>query len=235
MRLLRSYFFLLLVLPFLVSCAGMAKNPDDPWEDFNRKTFALNEGLDAYLLKPVAQAYDAVAPSPIRVGVSNFFANLGDVWVAANNLLQGKPQTAASDLGRFAINSTIGVFGLIDVASAAGLDKHKEDFGQTLAVWGVGNGPYVVLPLLGPRTLRDSAGFLFDYEADLLSLTVPVSTRNSLSALRLVDIRAELLPAEKVLEQAALDKYSYLRSMYLQRRRSLIYDGKPPREDFFDE
>lgn len=223
------------LLLVLAGCAGTPPNPDDPWEGFNRGSFAFNEGVDRFLLKPVAQGYDAVTPTPVRAGISNFFSNLGELWVGANNLLQGKPQQAVSDLGRFALNTTVGVFGLIDVATPMGLERHNEDFGQTLAVWGIGGGPYVVLPVFGPRTLRDAAAFAVDAQVDLLDGTNPVRVRNTLYATRVIDARAAFLPAEKILAQAALDKYSYLRSAYLQRRRSLIYDGRPPREDFMDE
>jgi phospholipid-binding lipoprotein MlaA len=230
--------FLLCLVALLSGCAGTPKNPDDPWEGFNRANFAFNDRLDRYVLKPVAQGYDAVTPTPVRAGVSNFFANLEDLWIGANNLLQGKPGQAASDVGRFLLNSTVGVFGLIDVASPMGLDKHNEDLGQTLAVWGVGDGPYVVLPIFGPRTLRDATTLGAEnwlLEVDLVGRVYPVRTRNSLRALRLVETRAAFLPAEKVLDQAALDKYNYLKSAYLQRRRNLVYDGKPPREEIPEE
>ena len=238
---------LALLLTLLVSgCASMSapegaagnagyNNPDDPWEGVNRRVFAFNETLDAWVLKPVAKAYDTVTPGPVRVGVANFFGNLGDVWGGVNNLLQGKPLDAASDLGRFSVNSTVGIAGLIDVATPLGLERHQEDFGQTLAVWGVGNGPYVVLPVLGPRTLRDTGGVVVDLAADVLNVVDPSATRYGLVGLRLIDTRAELLPAEKLVSEAALDKYSYFRSAYLQRRQHLIFDGNPPREDFSGE
>ena len=219
----------------LGACAGNPKNPDDPWEGFNRGAFEFNEGLDKYLMKPLAQGYETVTPTPVRAGVRNFFDNLEDLWVGANNLLQGKPGQAASDVGRFLINTTIGVFGLIDVASPVGLGKHNEDFGQTLGVWGVGEGPYVVLPVFGPRTLRDSGGLAVDYHFDLLDQVDPVRTRNGLQVLKVIDLRAGLLPIQKVIDQAALDKYNYLRSAYLQRRRNLVYDGNPPREEIPEE
>ena len=232
MNAIRRAVFCLCGVLLLSGCAGTPKNPDDPWEGFNRANFAFNEGLDRHLLKPVAQGYDAVTPTPVRAGVGNFFGNLGDLWIGTNNLLQGKPGQAASDIGRFVINTTVGVFGLIDVATPMGLDKHNEDFGQTLAVWGVGDGPYVVLPVFGPRTLRDAGALGADLHFDLINdVFYPVRVRNSAKALRITDQRASFLPAEKVLEQAALDKYNYLRSAYQQRRRSLIYDGKPPREE----
>lgn len=228
------------LLMLLTGCAStgagpQAANPEDPWEPVNRGTFAFNDALDVWLLKPVAQGYDAVMPGPVRTGVANFFGNVEDVWTGVNSLLQGKPGNAVHDFGRVVVNSTMGIAGLLDVASAMGLEKHNEDFGQTLAVWGVGNGPYVVLPVFGPRTLRDAGGFVFDLTADPVSQVNPDPARYGLSAVRLVDVRAGLLPAEKVLDTAALDKYSYLRSAYLQRRRSLIFDGNPPREEIPEE
>ena len=221
---------LLVVLLGATGCATVTQpNPDDPWEGFNRSTFAVNETLDAWVLRPVARGYDTVTPGPVRVGVSNFFGNLGEVWVGFNNLLQGKPLAAVSDFGRFAVNSTMGVAGLLDVATPMGLEKHSEDFGQTLAVWGLDSGPYVVLPVYGPRTARDSGGLIVDFAADALGQVDHALTRYELGGLRLIDLRAEFLPADKMLDDA-LDKYTALRSAYLQRRRSLIFDGNPPRE-----
>ena len=162
--------------------------------------------------------------------MSNFFGNIDDVFTGVNNFLQGKPGDGASDLGRFVINSTIGILGMVDVASDIGLAKHDEDFGQTFGRWGVGNGPYVVLPVFGPKTARDTVGFMVDRYVDPVGNIEDVSVRNSLSALRIVSIRAELLPADKVVDEAALDKYSYVRDGYLQRRRSQIFDGDAPRD-----
>ena len=205
-------------------------NPKDPLEGVNRAVFAFNEGLDKVVIKPVAQGYEAAVPLPARTGVSNFFSNVGDLFIAVNNLLQGKPGDAVSDIGRLVVNSTVGILGFFDVASELGLEKHEEDFGQTLGRWGVGDGPYVVLPFFGPRTLRDTAGLVVDGYADPVYYAIEdVPTRNILYATRIVSTRAQLLPADKVIEEAALDKYTYIRDAYLQRRRSLIYDGNPPR------
>lgn len=215
-------------------CATTQGNPRDPWEGVNRSVFSFNEGLDKAIIKPVAQGYDAVAPLPVKIGINNFFSNIADVFIAVNNLLQGKLNDAASDTGRVMINTTVGILGLIDVASSIGIEKHEEDFGQTLGRWGVEDGPYVVLPLFGPRTLRDTAGLVVDLKLDPVANEGHVATRNTLVTTRLIDQRAELLPAEGVIEGAALDKYSYLRDAYLQRRKSLIYDGKPPAEKFDD-
>ena len=213
----------------LAGCATSG-NPKDPIEGFNRAMFAFNEGLDSAIVKPVATGYEAVLPSPIRTGVTNFFSNIEDLFIGVNNLLQGKVPEAFSDLGRVAINTTVGLLGVIDFASDAGLEKHDEDFGQTFGRWGVGNGAYVVIPVFGPRTARDTVGLVLDVAADPVANHRPRRTRDIALALRFVNDRANLLPADKVVEEAALDKYSYMRDAYLQRRRSLIHDGNPPRE-----
>jgi phospholipid-binding lipoprotein MlaA len=217
------------VVVLLGGCATSG-NPKDPIEGFNRAMYGFNEVIDKAVIKPVAQGYDAVLPSPVRSGVTNFFGNIADFFIGVNNLLQGKPQEAASDIGRVLVNSTVGILGLIDVATEMGLEKHEEDFGQTFGRWGMGDGAYVVLPFFGPRTVRDTAGLVLDTAADPVGHIDHIPTRNTLLALRIVDTRADLLPADKVIEEAALDKYSYIRDGYLQRRRSLIHDGNPPRE-----
>lgn len=225
----KSVALMLLVAGLTTGCAtsGEAK---DPIEGFNRAVFSFNDGLDKMVLKPVAKGYDAVLPNPVRTGVTNFFGNVADVFVGVNNLLQGKLTAGASDLGRVAVNSTIGLLGVLDVASNMGLEKHDEDFGQTFGRWGVGSGAYVVVPVFGPRTVRDTVGLVLDVAADPVANLDHVPTRNTLVAVRLVNDRADLLPADKVIEEAALDKYSYVRDAYLQRRRSLIHDGNAPRE-----
>jgi phospholipid-binding lipoprotein MlaA len=191
--------------------------------------FAVNEAVDKFTAKPVAQAYDMVTPLPVKAGVGNFFGNVGDLWIGVNSALQGKFGDAGVDLGRLLINSSVGIFGFFDVASELGLEKHEEDFGQTMAVWGVGDGGYMFWPIIGPRTVRDTAGWVVDSYADPVWRARPIATRNSMVALRFVDIRASLLPAEKVVDEAALDKYAYIRDAYLQRRRNQIFDGRPPR------
>lgn len=207
------------------------ENPRDPYEGFNRRMYAVHETLDAALLKPVATGYDRAVPLPVKAGAGNFFSNIGEAWTGANNLLQGKPGDAGGDLARLLVNSTLGIFGLFDVASELGLEKHDEDFGQTLAVWGVGSGGYLFWPLIGPRTVRDTAGFAADVMVDPVGHLDSIRVRNSLRAVRLVDVRAGLLPADKVVDEAALDKYAYIRDAYLQRRNNQIYDGRPPRHD----
>jgi phospholipid-binding lipoprotein MlaA len=217
-------------LAALLAGPTLADDPRDPIEGFNRAVFAFNEGLDAVLIRPVAKGYVAVLPVPVRTGVSNFYNNIGDVFISVNSLLQGKPADAVGDAARFVFNSTFGIAGIFDVASEMGIEKHNEDFGQTLGRWGVGPGPYLVLPVYGPRDVRDAAGLAVGAAVDPVGNAGHVPTRNSLMALRLINERAELLPADKIIEEAALDKYSYLRDAYLQRRRSLVFDGRPPRE-----
>ncbi|WP_153111478.1 MlaA family lipoprotein [Propionivibrio limicola] len=212
----------------LSGCATTAGHPKDPLESFNRAMFAVNEGLDV-VIKPVAKGYDEVMPSPVKAGVGNFFGNIGDAWISINNLLQGKPVDACSDVARVLVNSTFGVAGLFDVATDFGLEKHAEDFGQTLAVWGVGDGPYFFWPVIGPRTMRDTFGWAIDSYVDPVWNIDQVDVRNTLAGVRFIDVRASLLPADKVIEEAAFDKYDYIRNAYLQNRRSVIHDGNPPR------
>jgi phospholipid-binding lipoprotein MlaA len=204
-------------------CATTAANPADPLEPFNRAMFGFNENVDKAVLKPVARGYRALTPPLVRTGVTNFFSNLEDLWISANNLMQGKVEWALGDLLRFTFNSSFGLLGVIDIASEMGLEKHNEDFGQTLGRWGVGSGAYLVLPLLGPSTARDGAARVVDWLSD-----VPV--RNSLYATRVVSDRSNLFDATNLLDEAALDKYTFVRDSWLQRRRSLVYDGSPPRE-----
>ncbi|MEN3109914.1 VacJ family lipoprotein [Uliginosibacterium paludis] len=225
-----------LLLLTLSGCATTATNPADPWESVNRKVYAVNDSLDRYALRPVAQGYKTVVPLPLRTNVSNFFGNIEDVWTGLNNLLQGKPREGASDFGRVAINSTIGILGLFDVATDIGLEKHEEDLGQTLGVWGMGPGPYVMLPLLGPSTVRDAGGSVPRYLLDPSSEISRIPLRNSVTALKLVNARAQLIGADSALDEAALDRYGYLRDFYLKSRQSQIFDGHPPREkdDYYE-
>lgn len=220
----------LLVALLLAGCATTGdRDPRDPWEGFNRTSFAFNEKLDAAVLKPVAQGYVKVVPGFAREGVNNFFDNLEDLGTGLNNFLQGKPKEGASDLGRFAVNSVIGVFGLWDIATPLGLEKHYEDFGQTLGVWGVRSGPYLVIPLLGPSTARDAPAKVVDpswYYSGAIDNNVVYWSFWGLDKVR---TRANLFQAEGVLEAAALDKYTFLRDAWLQRRRSMVFDGSPPR------
>ena len=225
---------LALLVSLLGGCA-MGRNPADPLEPINRGIYQFNETLDNAIVKPVAQVYRTVIPQFVRSSVSNFFANINDVIVMLNNVLQGKFTAAYSDFGRIAINSTLGVLGLFDVASEAGIEKHDEDFGQTLGYWGIGDGPFVVLPVLGPSTVRDTVGRAVDFRADLVTYVDPSRARNQIWVTRAVNRRAELLDASTVLQTAALDPYEFVRDAYLQRRRNLIYDGSPPPDrEFMD-
>ena len=200
----------------------------DPFEPVNRAVFAFNETLDDAVAEPAARAYVKVVPEVFRVTAANVFANLRDLWTAANQLMQGKPREAATDFGRFFLNTTLGFAGFADVATPLGFERRREDFGQTLGRWGVGQGPYLVLPIFGPSSLRDAAGLYVDLAADPVSAAGRVDVRNTGRVLRVVDDRAALLRAGRVLEAAALDKYTFVRDGYLQRRRNLVWDGDPP-------
>jgi phospholipid-binding lipoprotein MlaA len=221
-----------IVLCVSAGCATVSgpPNPKDPWESYNRGMYAVNDSVDKAVLKPVAQAYEQVTPAFMQEGVSNFFNNLDDIGTGLNNLLQGKVVEGASDLGRFAVNTVIGIAGLWDVATPMGLEKHSEDFGQTLGWWGMPSGPYFIIPFLGPSTLRDAPARYVDPNFAYNRALDPVSLRNSLFVLDIVQMRAGLLKAEKIVDEAALDRYTFTRDAWLQRRRSQIYDGRPPRD-----
>ena len=212
------------VAVLLSACAG--PNPRDPYEGFNRAMFQFNDKVDQVALKPAATAYKAVLPSFVQTGVNNFFGNLSDVWSAVNNLLQGKGEAGMSDVTRVTLNSTFGLLGLLDIASEAGLQKHNEDFGQTLGRWGVPSGPYLMLPLLGPSTVRDTAALPLDISGDVWRYKEPLYIRNIGTVTRVVDQRANLLDASTLLEDAALDRYEFIRDGFLQRRESKIFDGE---------
>jgi phospholipid-binding lipoprotein MlaA len=208
----------------LGGCAT-SSNPQDPFENFNRAMFSFNDGLDQAVLKPTATAYQNVVPSFVQTGIGNFFGNIGDVWTAVNNLLQGKAANGMSDVMRVAMNTVFGLGGILDIGSEAGLQKHKEDFGETLAVWGVGSGPYLVLPFLGSSTVRDAAALPVDFAGDLWTYQTPVRVRNTGSVVRVIDGRASVLNASNLIEDAALDRYEFIRDAYLQRRANKINDG----------
>jgi phospholipid-binding lipoprotein MlaA len=219
-------------LALMAGCAtGPNANPADPLEPFNRGVSRFNDTVDDAVLVPVATAYQKALPSMVRTGVNNFFGNIGDVWSLANNVAQLKLQNSAETFMRLNVNTFFGLGGLLDVATEAGIPRHEEDFGQTLGHWGVGAGPYVVLPLLGSSTLRDTAAKPLDYWGDPVGHIEDVAWRNSLTVLRVVDTRAQFLRAGRLLEDAALDKYSFTRDAYLQHRRSDVYDGNPPDDD----
>lgn len=219
---------------FLTACATtqQSNGTNDPLEGYNRFMYSFNDTVDKAVTKPVAQGYDAVMPDPVSKGVSNFFSNLDDVTVIINDVLQFKFSQALSDTGRFLMNSTVGIAGLMDIASDHGLEKHNEDFGQTLGYWGVEPGAYVVLPFFGPRNVRDTFGLVGDYYTDPLTYVEGPGARNAFHITQIIDNRANLLSAEKVLDEAALDEYSYVRDAYLQQRLNLVYDGNPPEEEF---
>lgn len=215
----------LLAVTLLFTGCATTNNPDDPYEGYNRAMFKFNEKVDKAVLKPVAKTYKKVTPSFVQTGIGNFFGNISDVWIGANNLMQGKGEDAANDFSRVMINSTLGVFGLFDIASEAGIPKHNEDFGQTLGKWGVGSGSYVVLPFFGPSTMRDAVALPLDLYTDPWGHVYPVRYRNAGIAVRVVHKRATLLDAEKLVKGAALDRYAFIRDAYLQRRQSLINDN----------
>src|SRR3989338_4165366 len=227
--------FLALTVIALAGCASpQVKNPADPLESFNRGVYKFNDTVDRAIAKPVAQGYNTIMPVPGKIMVSNFFSNLDDVIVTFNDLLQFKFAQAASDGARFLFNSTFGIFGLFDVASR--LEKHNEDFGQTLGYWGIGSGAYIVLPILGPSSVRDGVGLYMDSRPSRLRHVDHIRTRNQLYLAKAVNRRAQLLDQEKVLDEAALDRYEFIRDAYLLRRQSLVHDGNPPREEYdFEE
>lgn len=228
--------FVLTIAATLTGCASThANNPADPLESFNRGVYKFNDTLDKAVAKPVAQGYNAVMPEPGKIMVTNFFSNLDDVVVTANDLLQLKLKQGFSDGMRFLVNTTVGVGGLIDVAAINGLEKHDEDFGQTLGYWGVGNGPYLVLPLLGPSTVRDGVGLYVDSRPSKIRRVKHMRTRNQLVVTKAVNRRAQLLDQEKVLDEAAIDRYGFIRDAYLLRRQSQVYDGNPPREKYDED
>lgn len=223
-----------LVLAAALGGCATSGNPQDPLEGFNRAMFSFNDALDQAVLKPVATVYRDATPQFVQTGVGNFFGNIGDVWTAVNNMLQGKFANGFSDIMRVSINTVMGLGGLLDIGSEAGLPKHKEDFGETLAVWGVGSGPYVVLPFLGSSTMRDTLALPVDFAGDLWTYYRPVRQRNIGSVVRVIDGRAAILNASNLIEDAALDRYEFIRDAYLQRRENKIRDGynsAPDRED----
>jgi phospholipid-binding lipoprotein MlaA len=223
-----------LLAGMLGGCATQGNK--DPLEPMNRGIYKFNDTVDKAAIKPVAGAYKAVVPSPVRTGVNNFFSNLGTVVTLINNLLQLKLDKAMTDAGRLAINTTFGIAGLIDVASMDGVEKNNEDFGQTLAYWGWENSTYVVLPLLGPSTLRDTGGLVVDSAFfDPIYYVEDVPARNSALALKFLDRRSQYLPASDLLDEAALDPYAFMRDAYLQRRNSQAHDGEVQPEHWEDE
>ena len=228
----RRAIFSTLVIVTVCGCATRADaDPRDPWEPFNRSVFSFNDDADKAIFKPAATVYRNVTPALVRAGVSNFFGNLDDAWSFVNSLLQFKPISAVDNFMRFSVNTVMGVGGIFDVASEMRIERHREDFGQTLGRWGFAAGPYVVLPLLGPSTLRDTVALPVDIRGDIAANVNPIATRNSLKVLDQLDTRASLLSFSDSLDEVALDKYSFTREAFLQRRRNAVFDGNPPEDD----
>lgn len=227
---------LVVVMSGLTGCATANK---DPLEGINRGIYKFNDVADRYAMQPVAKAYKAVAPSPVRTGISNFFSNLGTLTTVVNDLLQLKFSQAFSDAGRFVINTTFGLAGFIDVASKDNIPKHSEDFGQTLGFWGVGSGPYLVLPILGPSSVRDAGGLVVDVSTSdpitYLHNIGQVRTYNQVRAVQLLDRRTQLLDATDLVDNASIDPYAFMRDAYLQRRASMVQDGLVPADLLQDE
>jgi phospholipid-binding lipoprotein MlaA len=219
----------------LTGCATSSsnQNPKDPYEGFNRSIYKFNDALDTAIMKPVAQGYNKVMPAPAKKMVHNFFSNIDDIFVTANDLLQLKLAQAASDFTRVWVNSTFGIFGLFDVANR--LEKHNEDFGQTLGYWGVASGPYIVLPFLGPSSIRDGAGLAVDSYYGVIENSNDIAARNTLYVVNKVDLRANLLVTEGIVEGNMMDRYSFIRDAYLMHRQSLVYDGDPPKMKYDDD
>jgi phospholipid-binding lipoprotein MlaA len=233
----KSRLNLLVPLLLLSGCASTSgyQNPQDPFESMNRSIYKFNDALDRAVIKPVAKGYRAVLPRPGRTLVTNFFSNLDDVLVTLNDLLQFKFRHAASDFGRVLINTTVGALGLADAATAAGLKKHDEDFGQTLGYWGFSSGPYLMLPILGPSSVRDGIGLYVDSFPSMITQTRPIHVRNQAIILKGISNRSNLLEQEKLFNTAIIDRYSFIRDAYLQHRKSLVYDGNPPRPKYYED
>lgn len=228
MRMHKKYPLFLLLLVLIIVPSTYASD-DDPLEPMNRAIFEFNEIVDDNVLKPIAKGYKYVTPDPVEVGISNFFSNLGEIGTITNDLLQLKFAQAGRDTMRFFLNSTLGIFGIFDVATPLGLSKNKEDFGQTLGFWGVPDGPYLVLPFLGPSSFRDGPSMMVDYELSPVE-QLHHEERQLLQTLDIVDTRARLLRATKILDTAAKDKYIFIRESYLQKRESQVNDGNVKEE-----
>jgi phospholipid-binding lipoprotein MlaA len=225
---LRPRRFAALAAVLLLGGCALGPAREDPFEPMNRVSYQVHEAIDGAIIKPVAQAYVDYAPKPLRQAITNFFGNIDDMFSVVNDLLQGKPDKAGNDLGRVITNTGFGILGLIDIASDAGIEKGNEDFGQTFGVWGIAQGPYLFVPLFGPTTIRDGTGWIVRGYSSPITYLPDVSTRNVLWALQYGDARASALQAENVLNQAALDRYTFIRRAYLQRRDYLVHDRHPP-------
>ena len=227
----RFHFALAALLLFVLGgCATAPGSPNDPFEGFNRSVFSFNETVDNAVLKPVATGYQKVVPQFVRTSVDNFLANLGDAWSAVNLVLQAKPVPAIEMGMRFVFNSTLGLGGLFDIAGDAGMERRNEDFGQTLGRWGVGPGPYLVLPILGPSTVRDTAALAADFQAAPAAWFQERRDQTGVTVLQVISTRARFLSATRTIDDIALDKYLLIRDGFLVRRRNQVYDGNPPEE-----
>ncbi|MBM3397169.1 MAG: VacJ family lipoprotein [Betaproteobacteria bacterium] len=239
MNAIRNRFLLVLAMAMLLVLQGCStvKSADarDPWEPMNRSIYQFNDAVDTIALKPAAELYVKALPSMVRTGVNNFFGNLGDVWSMANSAMQFKGQDTVETFMRISVNTFMGLGGVLDVATAMGIEKRREDFGQTLGYWGVQSGPYVMLPLFGPSTLRDALAFPVDMQGNVTNQLSDQRTRNALLATRLVDTRAGLLRTVDAVKASSLDPYSFVRDAYLQKRRNDIYDGNPPSSFDYNE
>ena len=213
--------------------AGSPPPSRDPWEPLNRQVFAFNDAIDREFTKPLAEAYQAILPQIVRRGVTNFYGNLGDAWSSANLMLQAKPRQSLEMGMRTLVNSTFGLGGVLDFAEDMGLERFTvEDVGQTLGYWGIASGPYVVLPFLGPSTVRDGVGLVVDYQQSAINYVFDgVAPRNAAGLLNLLNTRTNLLSASRVFDEIALDRYTLMRDGYLARRRSQLFDGDPPDDD----
>jgi phospholipid-binding lipoprotein MlaA len=217
----------LLCAALLAGCAA-APSRDDPFEPMNRASYAVHEVVDGHVVKPIAQAYVDYTPRLVRQGISNFFGNIDDMFSIINDFLQWKLDKAGNDMGRVMINTGPGLLGLIDIASDAGIPRGNEDFGQTFGYWGFPQGPYIFIPVFGPTTVRDGTGWIIRGYANPVGYIDDIATRNILWTLNLVDLRASALQTESLVNQAAIDRYTFIRRAYLQRRQYLVYDGQPP-------
>ena len=234
MSTLGKLFLFILTFGFITGCTTLdgPENPDDPFESFNRSMYTFNEKLDEYAMKPIAEGYQAITPDAVDTGITNFFNNIGDVLTLVNDLFQLKIDKALKTSARIVFNSTIGLFGIMDVATDFGLERHEEDFGQTLGYWGVESGPYLVLPFFGPSSVRDGIGFAVDVtELDLVYDDMSFDHEISLLAVKYIDKRADLLKAKDIVDETAPDPYAFIRDGWVQRRKNQVYDGNPPEED----
>jgi phospholipid-binding lipoprotein MlaA len=227
--LVRSHALVVLAAGLLAGCA-LGPSKEDPFEPMNRTMYQVHDAVDTAVIKPVAQAYIDVVPQVIRTGFSNVFNNIDDLFSAVNGLLQGKLDKFGDDLGRVVLNTGFGLGGIFDLASMIGIERGNEDFGQTFAVWGFPQGPYLFVPFFGPTTVRDGTGVIVRVALGPVGYIPDVPLRNSIYGVAYVDLRAQALETSAVIDTAALDRYLFIRNAYLQRRRYLVYDGKPPPE-----